>query len=94
MTLAERARKPVNTRATAVECAAACWVPLIGQRLIRTRAGVKNPGPHGENSEWAEKCGSRPTLAWFILFFSFFILYSLFYISKFNLNSNLNSNLC
>jgi hypothetical protein len=32
---------------------------------------------------------------WFGSFYSFlFILYSLFYISKFNLNSNLNSNLC
>jgi hypothetical protein len=56
-------------------------MPTVGIDLGRTGGGG--------NSEWAEKCGSRPTLAWFILFFSFFILYSHFYISKFNLNSNL-----
>ena len=30
-------------------------------------------------NDWAEKCGGRPTLAWFILFFSFYTLFSFLY---------------
>jgi hypothetical protein len=36
-------------------------------------------GPRGWEADWANKCGGRPNLVWFLLFFSFYPLFSFLY---------------